>query len=67
MYNIRYRLVRLHRKVYVANLALKHFMCHEWKFENKKSVELLKLPLSPKERELFLYDYSTVDVKDIYR
>ncbi|GAB1865769.1 Fatty acyl-CoA reductase [Camponotus japonicus] len=59
-------LIRLQRKIYVANCALKHFVHHEWKFDHKNGLKLLS-SIPPKDKEMFSFDISNIDIKDYYR
>lgn len=38
--NIYFRLIRIQRKVYAANLALEYFLMNNWKFLNDKGRQL---------------------------
>ncbi|XP_072751895.1 uncharacterized protein [Anoplolepis gracilipes] len=59
-------LLRLQRKVYVANCFLKHFTCHQWQFKNTNGLKLHNLiPL--KDKEVFSLEINTVDSKKYYR
>ncbi|XP_072763220.1 fatty acyl-CoA reductase 1-like isoform X1 [Anoplolepis gracilipes] len=59
-------LIRLQRKIYVANNAVKHFICNEWQF---KIINWLKLhnSIPLKDRETFSYDMNVFDIAKYYR
>ncbi|XP_043285674.1 putative fatty acyl-CoA reductase CG5065 [Venturia canescens] len=59
-------LVKLQRKVYIANSALKYFLMHEWYFENKGLQNLLTKVL-PTDYETFGYDYATFDIYTYFK
>ncbi|XP_025263397.1 fatty acyl-CoA reductase 1-like [Camponotus floridanus] len=56
----------LQRKAYVANHALKHFMCNEWKFDNTNSRNLMSL-IPSDNREIFSMDLSDIDMTKYLR
>ncbi|CAL1687699.1 unnamed protein product [Lasius platythorax] len=59
-------LLRLQRKVYVANRAVGHFVSHQWTFEDKNGLDLMSL-VPPEDREIFSCDLADLDIKDYYR
>ncbi|CAL1683757.1 unnamed protein product [Lasius platythorax] len=59
-------LLKLQRKIYMANHALKHLTCNKWKFENTNSQALMSL-MPPDNREMFPIDLSNVDMKEYTR
>ncbi|XP_025263366.1 fatty acyl-CoA reductase 1-like [Camponotus floridanus] len=59
-------ILRLQRKAYVANLALQHFMCNEWKFDNTNSRNLMSL-IPSDNREIFSIDLSDIDMTKYIR
>jgi len=50
----------------MANHALQHFTCNEWKFENTNSQVLMSL-MPPENREMFSIDLSNIDMKEYIR
>ncbi|KAM0727958.1 putative fatty acyl-CoA reductase [Formica fusca] len=59
-------ILRLQRKMYVANRVLRHFSCNEWKFDNTNSQDLMSL-IPSGNREMFSIDLSDVDIKEYIR
>ncbi|KAM0724934.1 Fatty acyl-CoA reductase 1 [Formica fusca] len=59
-------LLKLQRKIYVANQALQHFTFNEWKFENTNSQTLMSLT-PPDNREMFAIILFNIDLKDYIR
>ncbi|XP_077263280.1 fatty acyl-CoA reductase 1-like isoform X1 [Temnothorax americanus] len=55
-------LVRLMRKLYVANCAVSYFSFYEWKYSNTNMLSLISL-IQPDDRDKFLLDYSDYDIK----
>lgn len=56
-------LVRLQRKIYIANMAVQYFLTNEWAFLNKNSLALDK-SLLPEDVENFSYKADEFDVYD---
>lgn len=50
-------LVRLQRKIYIANVAVQYFITNQWSFLNKNTIELSD-QLHPKDAESFGYNAS---------
>lgn len=63
---MQHRLLKLQRKIYVANQALQHFTFNEWKFENTNSQTLMSLT-PPDNREMFAIILFNIDLKDYIR
>ncbi|XP_012229974.1 fatty acyl-CoA reductase 1 [Linepithema humile] len=59
-------LLKLQRKVYVSNSALSYFLLNEWKFYNKKLLELFD-NLSVENQKEFGYDYRNFNEVDYFR
>ncbi|XP_029169081.1 fatty acyl-CoA reductase 1-like [Nylanderia fulva] len=61
---LRYRptILELQKKIYVANRAVRHFMCNEWEFENTNSRDLMTL-IPSDNREIFSIDLYDFDIK----
>lgn len=51
-----YRLVRLHQRIYVANMELSFFMTNTWKFPNDKMM-WLRTQVLPCDKKDFCLDY----------
>ncbi|XP_071561646.1 uncharacterized protein [Temnothorax nylanderi] len=56
-------LVRLQRKLYVANCAMSYFSCNEWKFSNTNKLALMS-SIPPDNRDMFSFDYSDCDWRE---
>ncbi|CAL1678604.1 unnamed protein product [Lasius platythorax] len=56
----------LQRKIYVANRALQHFTCNEWKFDDTNNRDLMSL-IPSSDREMFSIDLSDLDIKQFIR
>nr|QGV11525.1 FAR5 [Tetrastichus brontispae] len=54
-------LVKLQRKVYVANSALEYFLTNEWKFRNEKMFDLVT-NLPPIDDDAFGFELATFDI-----
>jgi len=65
-YNMLHRLLGLQRKAYVANYALQHFACNEWKFDNTNSRYLMSL-IPSDNLEMFSIDLSDMDWNEYLR
>ncbi|KAL7304301.1 hypothetical protein TKK_0003102 [Trichogramma kaykai] len=59
-------LVRLQRKVYVANSALEYFLTNEWKFKNQKLLDLLQCT-PPSDLDSFGFEYATFDIHKYFQ
>ncbi|KAK4878572.1 hypothetical protein RN001_011078 [Aquatica leii] len=59
-------LVKIQRRIYIANLAIRHFIMYQWSFPNYKCLTLEE-KLMPEEAEEFGYDRHNVDVYDYFR
>lgn len=55
-----FRLLKIQRKIYIANMALQYFITRDWTFINDKSVELQKY-LLPKDVEAFSFGDQDID------
>ncbi|KAF7988464.1 hypothetical protein HCN44_001037 [Aphidius gifuensis] len=58
-------LVKLQRKVYIANSALSHFTTNSWHFKNDKLLNLLS-DVPPSDIETFGYEYATFDINQYF-
>ncbi|XP_071649873.1 fatty acyl-CoA reductase 1-like [Temnothorax longispinosus] len=56
-------LVRLMKKVYVANRAVSYFSFREWKFSNTNQLALMS-SIPPDNRDMFSFDYSDYDLRE---
>ncbi|XP_011701210.1 PREDICTED: fatty acyl-CoA reductase 1-like [Wasmannia auropunctata] len=56
-------LVRLQRRLYVANCALSYFSFHEWKYSNSNSLALIS-SIPPDNRDIFSFDYSYDNIRE---
>ncbi|CAG5080950.1 Similar to far1: Fatty acyl-CoA reductase 1 (Xenopus laevis) [Cotesia congregata] len=54
-------LVKLQRRVYIANTALSYFLTHEWEFKNANLFGLLS-EVSEADSKNFLFDFASIDV-----
>ncbi|XP_050301950.1 putative fatty acyl-CoA reductase CG5065 [Anthonomus grandis grandis] len=53
-------LLKIQRKIYIANMALQYFITQEWTFINDKTAKLEDL-LSPEDKKLFGYGRKDID------
>ncbi|KAH0535819.1 hypothetical protein KQX54_019512 [Cotesia glomerata] len=54
-------LVKLQRRVYIANTALSYFLTHEWEFKNSNLFGLLS-EVPEADAKNFLFDFASIDV-----
>nr|CAD7263785.1 unnamed protein product [Timema shepardi] len=59
-------LINIHRRIYVANLALKYFMLNQWRFLNRRFMSLSTF-LHQSDVEAFSIDIETPDLTDYFR
>jgi hypothetical protein len=62
-----YRLLRLHRRIYVANMALSFFTTKTWKFSNDKLLWLRTQVLPCDKKDFNLDCLDTIDYTDVFR
>ncbi|XP_046979720.1 fatty acyl-CoA reductase 1-like isoform X2 [Schistocerca americana] len=60
------RLLKIARRIYLANTALSHFILNEWKFSNEKALELEKY-LCGSDIQTFSYHKDEIDHMKFFR
>ncbi|XP_012288416.1 fatty acyl-CoA reductase 1 [Orussus abietinus] len=58
-------LLKIHRKVYIANSALEYFTKNQWQFKNDNLLKLLD-DVSPADKSKFSYDYYSFDICEYF-
>lgn len=61
-----FRLVKIHRRIYIANMALAHFITNHWIFSNTNCLKLESY-LSPDEVDEFGYDKDNINVYEYFK
>ncbi|KAL3271810.1 hypothetical protein HHI36_022280 [Cryptolaemus montrouzieri] len=59
-------LIKVHRRIYIANMALEFFITNQWKFLNDKG-KALETELLPCDVEDFGYNTDQIDVHEYFR
>lgn len=59
-------LIKVHRRIYTANLALEYFITNQWKFLNDKGMALEHL-LLPSDQASFGYNSDEIDVDEYFK
>ncbi|XP_077287224.1 uncharacterized protein LOC143911993 [Arctopsyche grandis] len=59
----KYQMMRIYRKIYVANEAVAYFMLNEWKFDTKNYDSVCNF-LTPNDAKVYNYNTSTLNQKE---
>ncbi|CAG9794554.1 unnamed protein product [Diatraea saccharalis] len=59
-------LLKVQRRIYIANLALHYYITKQWTFDNKNFV-LLRSRIKEQDRKQFYYDIENVDKEEYFR
>ena len=63
---INYRLVKLQRRIYSANLALHYYVTQQWTFKNNNFLEL-RSKIKSKDKKDFFYELETINQTEYFR
>lgn len=61
-----FRLTKLHRRIFIANLAIKYFLTHEWQIHNEHFLNLDNF-IKPADKADWSFEFRDIEIGEYLR